>query len=104
MWASSFPYEFLYPVLNAKRFDIAFSTPHFGGMSSAPNSYTYYLESAGKGFLDRLPTQNGAYLVAPTRSFDLLGTYCLENDIGTLSVDPIYQSSLFNISKVRCLR
>jgi hypothetical protein len=102
MWGSSFPYEFMFPVIAANS-DVR-SMKMFGlGVSTfAPYSTARAEEESGKGLIARLRSADGILIAADKRLLKLLGTYCAEHYGTQINTTVAYESNLWTVYNARC--
>jgi len=78
-WGSGFPYEATYAVLGPSEKAKAFKLYGLGASTLAPFSIAYAEQMAGRGFVNRLMSENGIKIVGSKRHFNLLSRYCKEH-------------------------
>ncbi|SIO38198.1 hypothetical protein SAMN05443247_04652 [Bradyrhizobium erythrophlei] len=102
MWGSSFPYEFMFPLIGTN--SVARSLKMFGlGVSTfAPYSIARAEEEIGKGLIARLQSADGILIAADKQLLKLLGTYCAEHYGTQMNTTVAYESNLWTVYNARC--
>jgi hypothetical protein len=102
MWGSSFPYEFMFPVIATNSDPRSLKMFGLGVSTFAPYSLARAEEEKGGGLLARLRSARGILIAADKRLMDLLGTYCAEHHGAQMQTAIAYESRLWTVRNARC--
>jgi hypothetical protein len=102
MWGSSFPYEFMFPVIVTNSDAPSLKMFGLGVSTFAPYSITRAEEESGKGLVARLRSAKGILIAADKRLLNLLGTYCAEHYGTQINTTIAYESKLWTVHNARC--
>jgi hypothetical protein len=102
VWGSSFPYEFMFPVIATNSAMRSLKMFGLGVSTFAPYSIAKAEEENGRGLTARLRSADGILIVADTRLLKLLGTYCAEHYGTQISTTVVYESNLWTVYNAKC--
>jgi hypothetical protein len=101
-WGSAFPYEAVYPVLEAYAPAMKYRIYSLGTDTWAPYSLSYAEHGAKRGMIDRLISDAGVPIIAYDYYFELLEGYCREHHQGVLQEVAAQAYGSIAISWRRC--
>lgn len=102
IWAATFPYEAVYPVLRASSTVMSFKHYGLGTSTLAPFTVAYVEQKAGRGMTDQLVKETGVPIMAGTAYFKMLEIYCIEHLHGQLKELSTKQYGAIEVSQRRC--
>jgi hypothetical protein len=102
VWADTFPFESVYPVLGASSAAMHYRLYCLGCYTHAPFSVSYNESQDGRGMIDRLMSEKGVPVLAWDVCFNLLKIYCREHLQGELKVLSAHQYGDWQVIRCRC--
>jgi hypothetical protein len=102
VWGGAFPYEALYPVLGASSSAMSYRLYGLGGVTLAPFSDAVAEESAGRGLINRLLSEEGLSVTANERNLVMLDGYCREHLHGELKRLSAQRYGEVLLNRLRC--
>ena len=103
VWGAAFPYEAIYPVLRASSSAMSYRLYSLGGFTLAPFSVAVAEQSAGRGMIDRLVSEDGLLVTANEGQLAALGVYCREHLNGELKKLSVQSYGVVRLSRYRCV-
>jgi hypothetical protein len=102
-WGVGIRIESIFPVLANNPQARNLKIYPFGVFTHAPFSISYFEESNGRGFIQRLRSAEGVPIVAYSHNIDQLRTWCTEHFDGELRDVVIYSAPLTKVQRVWCI-
>jgi hypothetical protein len=102
MWGSSFPYEFMFPLIGTNSDARRLKMFGLGVSTFAPYSIARAEEENGRGLIARLRSSDGILIAADKRLLKLLDTYCAEHYGKQMNTTVAYESNLWTVYNARC--
>lgn len=102
IWAATFPYEAIYPVLRESSSERSFKHYGMGTSTWAPFSVAYSEQKLGRGMLDLLITEAGMPIMAQEPYIKMLEIYCVERLGGKLEMLSLQKYGTFEVSQRKC--
>jgi hypothetical protein len=102
VWGAAFPFEAVYPVLGATSSARSYRLYGLGVFTLAPFSISVAEQSAGRGLINRLLSEDGLLFAATERNLAMLGGYCREHLHGELKELSAQRYGEFLLGRFRC--
>jgi hypothetical protein len=104
VWGGAFPFEISFPLFPGQSNSRNLKMFGLGVFTWAPFSVAVAEESASRGLVSRLRSDEGILLVADAQQKELLGPYCAEHFGGQLKLVDFMKTTVFTtILKVTCV-
>lgn len=104
VWGDSFPFEAGYPVLGASATAMSYRIYGLGVSTLAPFSVAAAEQQAGRGFIQRLLSEDGLPLIAVELLIPTLERYCEEHHSGRLLMLDQRHDKALGLAHYRCER